>query len=223
MTCNPDSTTPLISLRDVEMSWDKRRVLSDITLSVMKGEFLAISGPNGGGKTTLLRIILGLIRQTGGSVEYHTADGRRPSTGYLPQKNSIDSNFPITVEEVVSSGLTGRHNHMSAPERMRAIERIIERIGLMSIRKSPIGEISGGQLQRAMIGRALVADPELIVMDEPLSYLDKHSESTIYDILNDLHRQERTIIVVSHELTALKNMADRLINVDHTLIFGNRP
>ncbi len=199
------------------MRWDGKTVLSGIDLSVNEGDFIAMTGPNGGGKTTLLRIILKLLAPTSGSVGYYAggAEVDRLPIGYLPQKNMIDSRFPITVEEVVASGLLAKGG-CSHEEMKSLVERTISLVELESHARAAIGELSGGQLQRALLGRAIISSPEVLVLDEPLSYLDKHFEEHIYRILSTL-APSTTILLVSHEMSVISKMANRHLIVDHAL------
>ena len=207
----------IITLEDVGMRWDGKTVLSGIDLSVNEGDFIAMTGPNGGGKTTLLRIILKLLSPTSGSVGYYTggAEVDRLPIGYLPQKNMIDSRFPITVEEVVASGLLAKGG-CSREEKKSLVEHTISLVELESHARAAIGELSGGQLQRALLGRAIISSPEVLVLDEPLSYLDKHFEEHIYRILSTL-APSTTILLVSHEMSVISKMANRHLIVDHAL------
>jgi zinc transport system ATP-binding protein len=207
----------IITLEDVGMRWDGKTVLSGIDLSVNEGDFIAMTGPNGGGKTTLLRIILKLLAPTSGSVGYYAggAEVDRLPIGYLPQKNMIDSRFPITVEEVVASGLLAKGG-CSHEEMKSLVERTISLVELESHARAAIGELSGGQLQRALLGRAIISSPEVLVLDEPLSYLDKHFEEHIYRILSTL-APSTTILLVSHEMSVISKMANRHLIVDHAL------
>lgn len=207
---SPDSK-PLIELRDVGMSRDSRVILEHVDARVDTGDFVAVTGPNGGGKTTLLRIVLGLLRPTSGQVMFGMSP--RPQVGYLPQKNMIDSHFPITVREVVATGLLGDGN---AVEDDRRVDRFIAMVDMQEHARRPIGRLSGGQLQRALLARALVSEPPVLVMDEPLSYLDKRFESRLYEILKELSGRT-TILLVSHEMTAIAEMADRHWIVDRRL------
>lgn len=207
----------LIKLSDINMHWDHKTVLSNVSLTVNRGDFLAVTGPNGGGKTTLLRIILRLLKPTSGTVTY-LRDGkpcRRLPIGYLPQKNMIDSRFPISVEEVIASGLSGAAlpAHMSKQD---AVDETLRLVELQPHAASPIGSLSGGQLQRTLLGRALISRPEILVLDEPLSYIDKHFEDHIYRIIADI-APKTTIILVSHEMSVISTMANRHLIVDHTL------
>lgn len=217
---------PIIELRDVSLRLEGKNILSDVNLTVNRGDFLAITGPNGGGKTTLLRIMLRLLQPSAGAVIYRNAAGGecdRLPIGYLPQKNMIDSRFPISVEEVVSSGLMAI-GRLDAGERRDAVGEMLHRVELLDHRDAPIGTLSGGQLQRALLGRALISRPEVLVLDEPLSYLDKHFEQHIYSILEDV-APHCTIVLVSHELSVISTMASRHAIVDHTvrLCKGHHP
>lgn len=217
---------PIIELRGVSMQWEGKNILSDVNLTVNRGDFLAITGPNGGGKTTLLRIMLRLLRPSAGAVIYRNSAGsecNRLPIGYLPQKNMIDSRFPISVEEVISSGLMAI-GRLEADERRTAVDEILRMVELSDHRRASIGNLSGGQLQRALLGRALISRPEMLVLDEPLSYLDKHFEQHIYTILQEV-APHTTIVLVSHELSVISTMANRHAIVDHTvrLCKGHHP
>ena len=208
----------IIRVDDVSMSYSGRSVLSHASLDVFKGDFLAVSGPNGGAKTTLLRILLKLLRPVSGQVVYYS--GGRPvsrlSIGYLPQKSNIDVRFPISVEEVVRSGGLGEFGRRRDPDEERRYEEIVALMGVGSYTGRQIGELSGGQLQRVLLGRALMSDPEVLVLDEPLSYVDKMFERQIYDIMESLARR-KTIILVSHEMSVISGMANRHVIVDGRL------
>lgn len=206
---------PVIQLSHVGMRWSGKTVLSDVSLTVNRGDFLAVTGPNGGGKTTLLRIMLRLLDPTAGTVTY-LRDGnpcRRLPIGYLPQKNMIDSRFPITVREVIASGLLAIGRGGST---ISAVDDAIALVELQSHASTPIGNLSGGQLQRALLGRALISKPEILMLDEPLSYIDKYFEDHIYRIIAEI-APDTTIILVSHEMSVISTMANRHIIVDHTL------
>lgn len=218
--CHGDSSDrqPLISLCDVSYRRDDRTILSDVNLTVDIGDFIAITGPNGGGKTTLLRIILGLIRPSSGKVVYCDGQGElapAPAIGYLPQKNSVDSHFPITVGEVVASGLLAE-KHIDTAERRRRIAQVLSDVGLEDYWDRPIGKLSGGQLQRTLFARAIVRRPRILVLDEPLSYIDKTFEQRLYSMISEIAKTT-TILLVSHEMSEIGGMANRHIIVDRTL------
>lgn len=208
----PHPGQPLIELCDVGMGWDGRMVLEGINMDVRRGDFITITGPNGGGKTTLLRIILGLLRPARGRVVRHY---RQLRTGYLPQKNMIDSHFPVTVREVIESGLLGVKG-MSADEHSARYAAAITKVGLEEHAARPIGLLSGGQLQRALLARAIVAGPQLLVLDEPLSYIDVRFEERLVELVGELARTT-TVIMVTHQMTALAELANRHFVVDRTI------
>ena len=176
---------PAIRLSEVGMRWERREILDAVNLTVNRGDFIAITGPNGGGKTTLLRIILKLLKPTSGKVDYLNPDGavsERLPIGYLPQKNMIDSRFPITVEEVVASGLLSEKG-VTKENLKKRVDETLALIDLQPHARQTIGTLSGGQLQRALLGRALISNPSILVLDEPLSYIDKRFEGRLYDLL----------------------------------------
>ena len=215
-----NKTTPLIKLSDITVSFDRKEILHDVNLVVNRGDFMAITGPNGGGKTTLLRIMLRLLKPSHGEVTYFDSDGlrvKRLHTGYLPQKSMIDTRFPINVGEVVRSGLLhgfkGRGNSITDRKRF---DHIVKLTSIGELLQRPISDLSGGQLQRTLLARAIVSNPEVLVLDEPLSYVDKRFEHQIYHIMEDL-RQYMTIILVSHEMSVISGMANRHIIVDSTV------
>ncbi len=207
-----------IKLSDVSIKWNQKEILSKVDLTVDRGDFIAITGPNGGGKTTLLRIILKLLEPTSGKVEYLTQGGEstdRLPIGYLPQKNMIDSRFPITVEEVIASGLLSDKSATESFIKDR-VREILDIIDLAEQARQTIGNLSGGQLQRALLGRALISHPSILVLDEPLSYIDKRFEGRLYDLIGSLPLST-TILLVSHEMSVISGMATRHIIVDHTV------
>lgn len=211
-------SAPLIALEGVSMSWDNKLILNNINLDIRRNDFIAVTGPNGGGKTTLLRIILKLLEPTSGKVRYFGADGQpsdRLSIGYLPQKNMIDAKFPVTVSEVISSGLIG-NKELTKEQRRAKVADTLRLVDLVSHAGHPIGELSGGQLQRTLLGRALISSPEILVLDEPLSYIDKHFEKKLYSIMREL-AATKTIILVSHEMSVIAGMATRHLIVDHNI------
>ncbi len=208
----------IIELDNVSISRDRRSILDNICLTVNKGDFVAITGPNGGGKTTMLRIILKLIKPTSGRVIYYS-DNRpvdRLHIGYLPQKNMIDSRFPISVREVIASGLLNTFSGTTKEETVSRVDQMIATVDLASHADTSIGDLSGGQLQRALLGRALISRPNILILDEPLSYLDKHFEHRMYDIIRDI-APTSTILLVSHEMSTIATIANRHLIIDHTL------
>ncbi len=204
------SSRPIIELQGVEVAYDEKTVLRDVNLTVYERDFLGIIGPNGGGKTTLIKVILRLLKPRKGTLRFF-ADGRpveEIKIGYLPQYNNIDKKFPISVYEVILSGLSRQKSlfrRFSAEQRQRVTD-IIRQMGLEGLEQRPIGQLSGGQLQRALLGRAIVSEPDVVILDEPNTYIDKQFEAKLYDLLARIN-QQRAIILVSHDIgTVLQNV-----------------
>ena len=201
---------PLIQITDLSASYDNKTVLSHINLTVYEQDFLGVIGPNGGGKTTLVKAILGLHQPDNGQIRFFRNEKETPeiNMGYLPQYNSIDKKFPISVYEVVLSGLSKQKSLFKrySKEQHEQVREIIARMGLEGCEDRAIGQLSGGQLQRAMLGRALVSNPEVVILDEPNTYIDKRFEAKLYELLEEINR-ERAIILVSHDIgTVLQNV-----------------
>ncbi len=197
-------TTPeapiLLALRSVRLGYPGTEVLDGLDWTVRRGERWAIVGPNGAGKTTLLKTVLGLIPLLGGSLSYFATDGEataRPSIGYLPQINQIDRSFPIRVEEVIASGLYG--SDIPRAEEAKRVDELLDLIGLSAMRRSPLGALSGGQLQRVLLARALASHPELVILDEPTSFLDRAYKAEFDSLLERLISPSATIIMVTHD------------------------
>lgn len=218
MNDNLSDRKEIIKLSDITVVFDQKRILDNVSLTVNEGDFVAISGPNGGGKTTLLRVLLHLLKPTRGTVEY-LRDGHpvnRLPIGYLPQKSKIDTKFPITVRETVLSGLRrGWFGRLPKDYRIK-FAQVAEQCGIEGYLDKSVGQLSGGQLQRTLLARAIISGPEVLVLDEPLSYVDKQFEHRIYSMVEEIARHT-TIILVSHEMSVISRMANRHLIVDHTI------
>lgn len=209
---------PIIEIKNLSAAYEGKKVLNNVNLTIYERDFLGIIGPNGGGKTTLIKCILGLIKPLSGEIRYLGKGAKGMPLGYLPQYNKIDNKFPITVEEVVLSGLSNRrrlYSRYSSEERRKA-QDVIQKMGLEDKAFSTIGELSGGQMQRALLGRAIISDPEVVVLDEPNTYIDKRYEARLYELLADINR-ERAIVLVSHDIGTVLQQVKSVACVNETL------
>jgi zinc transport system ATP-binding protein len=204
-------------------------VLSGVDLRVEEGEFVAIAGPNGGGKTTLLRLALGLERPTSGRVLLFGEPARtfhdRARIGYLAQRTRIGVHAPVTVRELVEAGRTPLRplGRLRAEDR-EAVSEAIERVGLTQLAHRPLTRLSGGQQQRAFIAKALAARPKLLVLDEPTTGVDVESQEALAALLDRLHSELGvTILYVSHEFGAVEHFVQRLILVRERIAFDGPP
>lgn len=191
---------PIIDIQNASFSYDKNPVLEKVNFQVFENDFVGVIGPNGGGKTTLLKGILGLIKPYEGIIKYKNRNGSKSRFGYLPQVKHIDKKFPITVYDVVRSGAAIQKNLFSSTkqEKLRAGE-LLEEMGIAGIRNKAIGELSGGQMQRAFLCRALISNPELLILDEPDTFVDNRFEGELYEKLKTLN-ENMAIILVSHDV-----------------------
>ena len=204
-------------------------VLHDIDLTVSEGEFVAIAGPNGGGKTTLLRLALGLEQPSRGEVRLfgERADrfSNRAMLGYLAQRTSLAVQAPATVREVVAAGRAARNPYGRLKhDDKAAIEEAIERVGMTRLANRPLTRLSGGQVQRALIAKALAAEPKLLALDEPTTGVDVAAQEALAELLERLHRQLGvTILYVSHEFGAIEHVVQRLLLVREEIQFDGPP
>jgi len=210
----------LIELKDVTAGYGEKIVLRDVSLDLWEDDFLGIIGPNGGGKTTLLKVILGLLSPLSGSIQFFQSETKVSSLkiGYLPQLNLIDKKFPISVREVISSGLSSEKPLFRGfnREQKEQIEKVIAQMGLEELETRPIGELSGGQLQRVLLGRSIVSQPQVLILDEPSSYVDKRFESQFYKLLEEINKQS-AIILVSHDIGTVLSMVKNIACVNETI------
>ena len=209
----------VVNIDNVSYRFNSTLVLENISFTVDKGDFLGIIGPNGAGKTTLFRSMLGLLEDYQGRITFFGKDIRKnrnilQKIGYIPQKNSTDQGFPATVEEIVSLGITGRR-----PSKNK-INHAIETVGLFDQKTKRIGELSGGQQQRVLIAKALANEPELLILDEPVTGIDLKTQNKFYVLLKKLNEEnEITIIWASHDLDAVKKLANKIACVNRRIFF----
>ncbi|WP_294140643.1 ABC transporter ATP-binding protein [uncultured Sanguibacteroides sp.] len=189
----------ILELKGINAGYEGHAVLKGVNLTIRKNDFIGIIGPNGGGKTTLLKVILGLIKPLSGEIIYHTS--KQSLFGYLPQNSRFDTRFPINVEEVVLSGLMsekGIWKSYSKEDRLK-VDELLETYGMGGYRKTPIGDLSGGQMQRVFLCRAIISSPKILILDEPSTYVDTNFEKEFYGLLEELNKK-MSIVMVSHDL-----------------------
>ncbi len=210
----------LVTLRNVSVDYDGYRALEGVDLSIDEHDFIGIIGPNGGGKTTLVKAILGSVPHSG---EIRFAPGlcrrtRNPLIGYLPQQPAFDRTFPISVEEVVLSGLQavkGFSRRYTQADRTRAAELLVL-TGIAETARRPIGEVSGGQMQRALLCRAVIAQPRLLILDEPANFVDNRFENELYRLLQQLN-EKMAVVMVSHDIGTITSVVKEIVCVNRTV------
>jgi len=214
------------SLAGVTAGFGNQVVLEHVDAIGHQGEVVALCGPNGGGKTTLLKAILGLVRPASGSVEFRLPSGNDPRgrLGYVPQFSTFDRDFPLRLFDMVLMGRLGRRGLLRPYSRAdrAAAAGVIERLGLAAVARSHVAEVSGGQLQRALIARSLVSDPEILFLDEPTASIDAESRETLRELLADLNRTI-PIVVVTHDVTSLAPMVRRIACINRKLFYHGDP
>ena len=193
-------TAPAIEVKNLFFSYGLTPVLEDVSFSVEAGDFVAMIGPNGGGKSTLMKLIVGLLKPEAGEVRLfgEKVPTKRVGVGYVPQNTNHNVEFPITVEECVGTGLSGFFQEPST------IRNALERVKMESYAKRRLGELSGGERQRVLVARALVASPQILFLDEPSSNIDAAGQDDLYQLLYKLN-ESMTIVVVSHDVMALSS------------------
>jgi zinc transport system ATP-binding protein len=207
----------IIDIENLTFSYEKDTILEDVNLHVKQKEFLAIIGPNGGGKSTLLKLILGIEKTSSGKIEIF---GEKPSKnltsiGYVPQNTNVNTDFPIKVIEVVMMGHVG-HKRPLIGYRKEEIECALNSLKQVNMEKyanSKIGSLSGGQRQRVMIARALCSHPKILLLDEPTSNIDTTGQKEVYELLKELNKYI-TIVVVSHDLSVILEYATSVLHVN---------
>ncbi|MCP4668800.1 MAG: ABC transporter ATP-binding protein [Deltaproteobacteria bacterium] len=213
---------PAIEVKDLWFSFDRTSVLENVTFTVEQGDFLGILGPNGGGKTTLLKLLLGILRPDRGRIRVlgEAPHDARHRVGYVPQYTDVNITFPVSVLEITLMGRLSR-SHMggwySRKDHLKA-EAVLEKVGMWGYKKRPIGSLSGGQRQRVFIARALATEPEILFLDEPTSSVDPEFETDLYEFLRELNRKV-TIAVITHDIGAISRNVKSVACVNRALIF----
>jgi len=210
----------IIDLKDVWVYYDEKIVLENINLIVKENDFLGIIGPNGGGKTTLLKVILGLIKPNRGDLKVFggSPENNRTLIGYVPQLRQFDLDFPATVLDVV---MTGRLNQTRmfrrySPEDKKIANKVIEEVNMSHLRHHAIGRLSGGERQRVFMARALASEPKLLLLDEPTANVDKNLDTKLWEFFNNL-KKTTPIILVTHDISAVSIYVDKIACLNRRL------
>ena len=222
---------PILDIRDVSFAYRRDRpALEGLTLSVPRGTTLGVIGPNGAGKTTLLKLILGLLEPTKGTIRIDGQPPRRATragiVGYLPQNASVAPGVPIDARQLVTLGLAGRLGFLQSPARdeLVFVDELLDRVGLAKHAHLPINALSGGQLQRALIARAVVSRPKLLLLDEPTIGIDHRGQQQFIELIGELKRAlDLTVLFVSHDLRAVTSISDRIACVAGHVHFHDVP
>jgi zinc transport system ATP-binding protein len=211
----------LVRLESVNAGYGDEVILKDANLAVKERDFIGVVGPNGGGKSTLVKVIVGLIKPLSGKVIFHPGHndpGQRCMIGYLPQFTQFDKKFPISVVDVVLSGIADGRNpfkKFSKKETSQAMA-IIEQMGISAIAKESIGELSGGQMQRVFLCRAIISQPKLLILDEPNTFVDNKFENDLYQTLKELNKK-MAIVMVSHDIGTITSYVKTIACVNREL------
>jgi zinc transport system ATP-binding protein len=225
------ATSSIIDIHELDFAYRQQLVLKQIHLHVEPGTTLGLVGPNGGGKTTLIRLLLGLLWPTRGIIridgmEPQVAVRRGDIVGYLPQNPRLPANFPLSVRQLARVGLAGKTGmlHSYSRDDLRFVDFLIERIGLKEIENDPVGQLSGGQLQRALIARALAPRPKVLLLDEPTTGIDRVGQQQFIDFIQRLKQDlNLTVVLVSHDLRAVTSISDRIACLNVTLHYHDVP
>ena len=199
-------------------------IITEINLKVDEKEFLGIIGPNGGGKTTLLKTIIGLLKPQSGEVLLfgNSIENSNYKIGYVPQYSYFDKSYPITVKDVVSMGLISKKMFTSKlnQHEQKIVEDSLNKVNLLAKINVQIGHLSGGEQQRVLIARALATDPKILILDEPTASIDTNTGQSIYELLTELNEQ-KTIIMVSHDVGAISRSVKKIACMNKTLVYHN--
>lgn len=212
------SQEPVIVLEQVNVSLGGQPVLQDMSLTIQGGEFIVILGPNGAGKSTFLKLLLGLLRPNSGTVQVlgHTPQRGNPAIGYTPQHRQLDSDLPLRARDLVGFGLDGNCWGIGLPSQKRdvRIEQALQEVDALKLADAPVGRLSGGEQQRLLIAQALLTDPKLLFLDEPLANLDLARQSEVVALVSHLNREHGvTVLLVAHDINPLLQVTDRVLYI----------
>lgn len=225
-----DYPQTIIELDRVCFSYTSEEVIKDISLSINKGDYVGIVGPNGGGKSTLLKLMLGVLKPSDGNVKLFGTgiDDFKDwhKIGYVPQKNYVEINFPITVQEVVAMGRYGKRGlfHFPTKEDKEKVLLSLKQVGMIEYKDRPMSDLSGGQQQRVFIAKALATEPEVIFLDEPTVGIDVKTQKQFYSLLQTLNKEfSLTLVLVTHELEVVAHESTKLGYINRTLEYYGKP
>jgi zinc transport system ATP-binding protein len=208
---------PLVKIQDLSVGYDKVPVLHQVNLEIYENDFLGIIGPNGGGKTTLLKALLGLLKPESGKIIFRKdLNGTKKPIGYLPQVKHIDKKFPITVFDVVLSGSLMADKSVSKTKLKGKAFALLNEMGIDNIKHKAIGELSGGQMQRVFLCRALLSEPKLLILDEPDTFVDNRFEGELYEKLRQLNKT-MAILLVSHDVGTISSYVKTIACINNYL------
>jgi zinc transport system ATP-binding protein len=218
-------STPIVEIQNVTFTYNRETALEDVNLEILPGDFMAMIGPNGGGKTTLLKLILGLLKPDRGFIRVTGQSAQKASAniGYVPQDVHINRSFPITAMDVVLMGKLEPKQRWARKTQSNRQEALaaLERLEMAPLAQKKIGELSGGQCQRVFIARALVTQPQLLLLDEPTASIDTKGQAEFFEMLRDLN-EDVTIVVVSHDLLAVSRYVKSVACVNRVLHYHNQ-
>ena len=206
----------VLALDHVSVQLSGTPILNDISLTIGSGEFIVVMGPNGAGKTTLLKLALGLVRKVSGSIQVLGSTPRRgnPAIGYAPQRRTIEADFPLRARDLVGFGLDGNIWGMGWPNlaRRQRIDQALTEVDALYLADAPVGQLSGGEQQRLLIAQALLTNPKLLLLDEPLANLDlAHQKEAVALVARICHARGMTVLLVAHDINPLLPVTDRVL------------
>jgi len=226
-----DLKLPIFDVKNLSFEAKGQQILSNVSFEVFNGEYIAIIGPNGGGKTTLIRILLGLEKPTGGDIKLFGKSQKEfkswSKVGYVPQRATlVDTSFPATVLDVVNMGRTAKRSLFSTlnKEDKNSVYDAMHKMDILDLKDKMVGTLSGGQRQRVMIARALASKPEILILDEPNTGVDMRSQQKFYKLLAKLNKEEKiTILFITHDIGVIADDIGRLFTINENAIICNDP